>query len=55
VVEGFLDDVVREAKVLERGRKGEWDCPMGEVGWEEVLENAGCEADNVVDLSDAAD
>ena len=47
--------MVREAKVFERGRKGECDCPMGEVGWEEVLENAGCDADKVVEVSDAAD
>ena len=43
VEEGVLDDVVRDARVFDRGRKGDDDCDgeggAGEVG--EGRENAG--------------
>jgi hypothetical protein len=54
VDDGFLDEVVREARVLDRGRKGD-DVP-GEAGTvEDDPENAGCDGDRVVDASEAAE
>lgn len=50
VDEGFFEEVVSEANVLERGRKRVEDC----VG-EPEEENAGCEGERVVEVSDAAD
>jgi hypothetical protein len=51
-----LEEVVREANVLDRGRKGDEDGgedAIGEVG--EEGENAGCEPERVAEVSDAAD
>jgi hypothetical protein len=52
-----LEDVVRDARVLDRGRKGDEDCEGeavdGEAG--EAPEKAGCEGDRVADVSDAAE
>ena len=54
VDDGFLDEVVREARVLDRGRKGEDVC--GEAGTvEDDPENAGCDGGRVVDASEAAE
>jgi hypothetical protein len=55
VDEGFLDEVVSEANVFDRGRKGDEDCvgDVGELG--EERENAGCEGESVAEVSDAAD
>jgi hypothetical protein len=55
--EGFLEEVVRDARVLDRGRKGDEDCEgeagRGEAG--ELPEKAGCEGDRVAEVSDAAE
>ena len=52
---GFLEEVVSDAKVFDRGRKGdvEWAADVGELG--EGSENPGCEGDIVAEVSDAAD
>jgi hypothetical protein len=54
---GFLEDVVRDARVFDRGRKGDEDC-AGEAGGGEDVdapEKAGWEGDKVAEVSDAAD
>jgi hypothetical protein len=49
-----LDEVVREARVLDRGLKG-GNCE-GEAGVvEDDPENAGCDGDKVVEVSEAAE
>ena len=54
--DGFFEEVVREAKVLDRGRKGDDDCggeeATGEPGEEGA--NAGCEGESA-EVSDPAD
>jgi hypothetical protein len=52
----FLEEVVREARVLDLGRNGEELCTTGgagEVG--DGTENAGCEGERVVEVSEEAD
>ena len=51
----FLEEVVNEASVFDRGRKGDEDCvaDVGELG--EGRENAGCDGERVAEVSDAAD
>lgn len=53
----FFEAFVREAKVFDRGRKGEDECAgagEGELG-EEALENAGCDGESVADASEAVE
>ena len=55
--EGFFDDVVSDARVFDRGRKGEEDCE-GEAGGGEVgdaPENAGWDGERVAEASEAAE
>jgi len=53
-VDGVLDEVVSEANVFDRGRKGEDE--VGDVGGEvEELENAGWDGERVADASEAAE
>jgi hypothetical protein len=56
VDEGFFKEVVREANVFDRGRKGD-DEGAGEVGGEEVpaLENARCAGESFAEASEAAE
>jgi hypothetical protein len=52
-----LEDVVREAKVLDRGRNGDEDWE-GEAGGGEVAvapKKAGCDGDRVAEVSEAAE
>jgi hypothetical protein len=52
-----LEEVVRDARVLDRGRKGDEDCE-GEAGGGEagdVPKKAGCEGDRVAEVSEAAE
>lgn len=52
----FFEEVVREANVFDRGRKGDVEC-VGVVGGEEVLalENAGCAGESFAEASEAAE
>jgi hypothetical protein len=50
VDEGVLEEVVREANVFDRGRKGDEDGDAGAV--EDDPESAGCEGERFVDASD---
>ena len=52
-----MEDVVRDARVFDRGRKGDEDCE-GEAGAGEAVdvpEKAGCEGERVADASEAAE
>jgi len=51
---GFFEEVVNDANVFDRGRKGdeEW---VGDVGELVEGENAGWEGERVAEVSDAAD
>jgi hypothetical protein len=53
----FLEEVVRDARVLDRGRNGDEDCDGEASGGEagDAPEKAGCEGDRVADASEAAE
>lgn len=54
MAEVFFEEVVREAKVLDLGRKGDVDCAAaGEVG--EGTEKAGCDGERVPETSEEAE
>lgn len=57
VCEGFLEEIVSEANVFDRGRKGEEDGAGGEVAGDvgEGSENAGCDGERVAEVSEAFD
>jgi hypothetical protein len=52
----FFEEVVREANVLDRGRKGDDEC-VGDVGGDAAaaFENAGCAGERVAEASEAAE
>ncbi len=55
--EGFLEDVVSDARVFDRGRKGDEDCE-GEAGGGEAgvaPRNAGRDGESVAEVSEAAE
>lgn len=51
--EGVFEEVVREANVFERGRKGDDDCGGEDATW--AVGEAGWEEESAVEASDAAD
>lgn len=50
-----MEEVVRDARVLDRGRNGEADGGEAGVGELALAENAGCDGDRFAEASEAAE